>query len=72
MSKNHGRRILIEGREARDLTRSELYDVLAKVAEFAPGDAENLFGIRRLPVEEATGQARAHTVDGVCAQRARA
>lgn len=28
MSKNHGRRILIDGKEARNLKRSELYDTI--------------------------------------------
>lgn len=69
MSKNHGRRILIEGREARDLTRSELYDVIwgAAIRLDLSGTAITL-----LSRDEAKARAKAHTVDIACAQRARA
>lgn len=71
MSKNHGRRILIDGREARDLTRSELYDVIwgAAIRLDLSGTAITL-----LSRDEAKARAKARVFDRNCdvEQRARA
>ena len=56
MSKNHGRRILVEGTEARDLeTKSALYDAFASLIRAAP-DAAAKLGIKLLSRREAANR----------------
>ena len=49
MSQNRGRRITINGKQARDLTRSELYDAMALLIVSAPLEASAL-GMHLAPV----------------------
>ena len=56
MSHNHGRRILIDGREARDLTRGEVYDALARLIRRMPLTAGDL-GYELLSRKEAKKRA---------------